>query len=235
MPSAEGFPRVVPFGEAALLVELGDAVDLRLNRAVHSLAARLTAAATRRARQGIASRESVPPVPGYASLLVPFDPDATDTSDLRGRLLGMARAIMSEPAPEPAERPPLQIPVRYGGEDGPDLQAVAGATGLRPDRVVELHAASIYTVFMLGFAPGFAYLGTLPEELALPRRAEPRVRVPPGSVAVAERQTAVYPFATAGGWHLLGRTDLRLWDAGAQPPARLAPGDRVRFVPVALR
>lgn len=235
MPAAEGYPRAVPFGEAALLVELGQAVDFGLNRAVHALAARLADAQTQLARQGIAARESAPPVPGYASLLVPFDPEATDASALRERLLGMARAALREPVPEPADRPVLEIPVRYGGEDGPDLEAVAAATGLRPDGVVETHAATTYTVFMLGFAPGFAYLGTLPEELALPRRAEPRVRVPPGSVAVAGRQTAVYPFATPGGWHLLGRTDARLWDPDAQPPARLAPGDRVRFVPVAIR
>ncbi|CAN5664833.1 hypothetical protein BH23CHL8_BH23CHL8_25590 [soil metagenome] len=120
--------------------------------------------------------------------------------------------------------------MRYGGPDGPDLEAVARATGLTSDRVIELHAGTGYRVLMLGFAPGFAYLGTLPAGLELPRRPEPRLRVPAGSVAIAGRRTAVYPFATPGGWHLLGRTDATLWDPTSDPPHRLRPGDRVRFV-----
>jgi KipI family sensor histidine kinase inhibitor len=96
---------------------------------------------------------------------------------------------------------------------------------------MDLHAGTLYRVFLLGFVPGFAYLGTLPERLALPRRAEPRARVPAGSVAIAGRQTAVYPFSTPGGWHLIGRTDDQLWDPARTPPARLRPGQSVRFVP----
>jgi KipI family sensor histidine kinase inhibitor len=128
------------------------------------------------------------------------------------------------------DRPPIEIPVRYGGDDGPDLEGVAGRLGLASDAVVALHAGTTYRVFMLGFAPGFAYLGTLPAELSLPRRTEPRPSVPAGSVAIAARQTGVYPVATPGGWHLIGRTEVTLWDPSAEPPARLAPGDRVRFV-----
>ncbi|MFV2065082.1 MAG: allophanate hydrolase subunit 1, partial [Chloroflexota bacterium] len=114
----------------------------------------------------------------------------------------------------------------------PDLEEVAARTGLSVEAVVDAHSGTTYRVFMLGFAPGFAYLGTLPASLQLPRRAEPRLRVPSGSVAIAAAQTAVYPHSTAGGWHLLGRTDTVLWDRSAEPPARLRPGDRVRFVPV---
>jgi KipI family sensor histidine kinase inhibitor len=110
---------------------------------------------------------------------------------------------------------------------------VAEELSLRPAEVVAIHVAVTYRVFLLGFAPGFAYLGTVSPRLALPRRATPRSQVPPGSVAIAGAQTAVYPFAMPGGWHLLGRTDVRLWDATADRPSRLVPGDRVRFVAVA--
>jgi KipI family sensor histidine kinase inhibitor len=126
----------------------------------------------------------------------------------------------------------LEIPVRYGGRDGPDLEQVAASLGLSPQEVVRRHAAPSYRIFVLGFAPGFAYLGPLPPELRLPRRAEVRQRVPAGSVAIAGEQTAVYPFETPGGWHILGRTELVLWDPAADPPALLRPGGRVRFAPV---
>ena len=109
---------------------------------------------------------------------------------------------------------------------------MAAAVGLPEHEVVRLHASVEYRVLVLGFVPGFAYLGLLPPGLELPRRATPRVRVPAGSVAVTGRQSGVYPLDGPGGWHLLGRTDVPLWDPAADPPARLAPGDRVRFVPV---
>jgi KipI family sensor histidine kinase inhibitor len=131
-----------------------------------------------------------------------------------------------------ARNKPFDIPVRYGGADGTDLDNVAKALGLAPRRVIDMHAAQEYEVLLLGFAPGFAYMGLLPPELELPRRATPRTRVPPGSVAIAGRQTAVYPSGTPGGWHIIGRTDIVLWDVARDPPALLQPGGRVRFRPV---
>jgi biotin-dependent carboxylase-like uncharacterized protein len=123
------------------------------------------------------------------------------------------------------------IPVRYGGEEGMDLPAVAQACGLRPDEIVALHTGREYVALMLGFTPGFAYLGPLPEPLAVvPRRPSPRARIPAGSVALAAGQTAVYPIASPGGWSLIGRTAVRLFDPHADTPARIRPGDRVRFV-----
>jgi KipI family sensor histidine kinase inhibitor len=172
------------------------------------------------------------PVPAYGSLLVPFDPEVVDRDELAARLAGEARELVEGPPPARETGRTVSLLVRYGGDDGPDLDDVAIRTGLTPGEVVTLHAGTTYRVFMLGFAPGFAYLGTLPERLALPRRSEPRLRVPPGSVAIAARQTAVYPFATAGGWHLIGRTDAPLWDIGAEQPALIRPGDAVRFVAV---
>ena len=224
--AASGMPRVLPFGESAWLVQLDDSIDEVVNARVHALAAAIET--ERGGRLAGLGR----PVPAYASLLVTFDQAAIDPE--------VAAVLLSElaVATGPCHGPPtdsgreVEIGVRYGGTDGPDLEAVARRTGLSSVRVIELHAGVTYRVYMLGFAPGFAYLGTLPEELELPRRNEPRIRVPAGSVAIAARQTAVYPFATAGGWHLLGRTDFQSWDLTAEPPARLLPGDRVRFLPL---
>jgi KipI family sensor histidine kinase inhibitor len=125
----------------------------------------------------------------------------------------------------------LTIPVRYGGAEGPDLAEVAARLRLTEDEVVRLHAGTVYRVFCMGFVPGFPYLGTLPAELALPRRSTPRLSVPAGSVAITGRQTGIYPAATPGGWHLVGRTDATIWDPRRDPPALLEPGARVRFQP----
>jgi KipI family sensor histidine kinase inhibitor len=221
---AVGPPRIVPFGERAWLLELGDVVDEALNARVLAIAASIE---ERRAR-GLDAIER--PVPGYASLLLAFDPRRIAPDAVRALLDEAASDILVTPV-SADPRPAIGIAVRYGGSDGPDLHEVAARLGRTPESVVALHAGTTYRVFMLGFAPGFAYLGTLPEELSLPRLAEPRVSVPAGSVAIAGRQTAVYPVTTPGGWQLIGRTDERLWDPSADPPARLAPGDRVRFVP----
>lgn len=128
--------------------------------------------------------------------------------------------------------PLVDIPVRYGGTHGPDLSEVAERLQLTENEVIDLHTAAEYTVLMIGFLPGFPYLGPLPEALHLPRRDTPRLRVPPGSVAIAGGQTGIYPQASPGGWHLIGHTDFRLFDPSERPPARLQPGQRVRFVAV---
>jgi inhibitor of KinA len=236
-----GAPRVVPYGDAALLVVLGEVIDDGLNRRVH----RLTAELAGRLRPEAGWQK---PVPAYASLLVPFDPARLGSEEALSKLeAALAEAVpgaeraggepdradrLGPPGPREPESPAIEIPVRYGGADGPDLDEVATRCGLRPADVVELHAGSTYRVFLLGFSPGFAYLGPLPAPLVLPRRDDPRSRVPEGSVAIAAEQTCVYPQATPGGWHLIGRTELPLWDVRADPPARLQPGDRVRFVPL---
>ncbi len=130
-----------------------------------------------------------------------------------------------------AESRLVEIPVRYGGEFGPDLADVARHTGLTPERVVEMHAAAEYLVYFLGFAPGFAYLGGLPPELATPRLSAPRKRVPAGSVAIGGNQTGVYPIESPGGWRIIGHTDAKLFDPNAAEPVLLRMGDRLRFVP----
>ena len=229
-----GRARVEPFGDAALLVVLGEHVDRAVNDRVHRLAFGLDVRAARMPGLGVT-------VPAYASVLVPFDPSVLAEAAVRGVIADALRAAgeavaAKEPAaaPEPAAADPgpvTHVPVRYGGADGPDLAEVAVRTGLSEDDVVRLHAGAEYRVFCVGFVPGFPYLGMLPEELALPRRSTPRLRVPAGSVAIAGRQTGIYPSDTPGGWHVIGRTDLSAWDPHRDPPALLEPGARVRFVP----
>lgn len=210
-------PRVAPVGDAALLVELGDRVDLHLNRRVHALARAL------QARPGV-----VDTVPGYASLLLKYDPARLDYWEVEA----MVQAELASPPSRPTSHSRLRlIPTVYGGEYGPDLSQVARQLNLSEQEVVRLHSGCIYRVYMLGFAPGFAYLGELPEELAISRLPTPRPAVPAGSVGIAGRQTGIYSLPTPGGWRIIGRTSLRLFDPGEDPPTYLEPGDRVRFVP----
>jgi inhibitor of KinA len=219
-----GPPSIGFFGDAALLVSYEERIDPEINDLVHALAALVRAD-----RQ--AGAPWAAPVPAYASVLVPFEPLSIDPADARARLETLVAGVTAAET-EPDPRPTLEIPVRYGGEHGPDLNEVAELTGLTPVQVIELHCGPTYRAYLLGFAPGFAYLGTLPEELRLPRRPTPRAQVAAGSVAIAGAQTAVYPLATPGGWHLLGRTELALWDLALDPPTLIEPGRRVRFRPL---
>ena len=206
-------------GDAAVSVRPRASEALVANADVHRLAARLRRAALKGVRDV---------VPGMRELVVHIEP-------LRCDLDGIARALdaggddASEPA-DAVDRPVIDVPVVYGGDGGPDLAAVAAACGLTPEEVCRRHAAAEYIVCFVGFLPGFPYLGPLDPSLRVPRRETPRPRVPPGAVAVAGEYTGVYPWASPGGWHLIGRTDIALFDLDADPPARLLPGDRVRFV-----
>ncbi len=215
--------RVEAMGESALLVVLGERIDPALNLRVHLLALHLDAAAARIPGLGAT-------VPAYGSVLVPFDPCRLDEATVRAAIAD-ALAAADHPGAARDAGPVVRVPVRYGGADGPDLADVAARTGRSEDAVVALHAGREYRVFCVGFVPGFPYLGLLPEELALPRRSTPRLRVPSGSVAIAGRQTGIYPSGTPGGWHVIGRTDLAVWDPSRERPALLEPGDRVRFEP----
>ena len=211
-------PAVHPLGEGGWTVALGERVDPALHERVLALAAAV-------ARAELPFVEEI--VPAYAALSVFFDPLRADAEQLRERLAVLAAAPL--PTFQPSDLPTarlVNIPVRY---DGPDLEEVAAETGLTRDEVIRRHTAREYRVYLLGFAPGFGYLGDLDPSLVLPRRREPRTRVAAGSVAIAGAQTAVYPLPTPGGWHLLGSTTLRMFDPGRDPPALLRPGDRVRF------
>lgn len=208
---------LLPLGEEAWILTLGDRIEPGLHERVVAVAGLIDAAALPGVREII---------PAYTTVTVAFDSARADADELRTaleRLLAKVPARLSPPSPRT-----IEIPVRY---DGPDLDEVAERTGLSRETVVERHAARLYRVYLLGFAPGFAYLGELDPSLELPRRPSPRTRVPPGSVAIAGLQTAVYPFGTPGGWHLIGTTNRRLFDPEADPPALLRVGDQVRFFP----
>ena len=206
-------------GENALLAEPRADAEAA-NAAVHAVAAELA----RNAIHGLAQ-----PVPGATSLLVPFDSLAVERALVERAVLDAASSMGQQP--QRSQRLHT-IGVRYGGEDGPDLAEVAAALGISEAEVVALHCAPVYRVLLLGFAPGFPYLGPLPEVLRLPRRSTPRVAVPGGSVAIAAEYSGIYPTVLPGGWHLLGRCATSLFDPHADPPAMLSPGDGVRFEPL---
>jgi KipI family sensor histidine kinase inhibitor len=206
-------PRVEPLGDAAALVELGQRVDTALNTRSIALAAAL------KARRGV--REVVP---GYASVVVHYDPEQLTFKTLQG---AVQRLVAAKPPPALPGRL-HRIPVDY---DGPDLRSAAQTLGLPEAELARLHSEPTYRCFMVGFVPGWAFLGPLPERLRLPRRRVPRTHVPPGSVAMAGAQTGVYPLPSPGGWHLIGRTSMKLFLPNSDPPCLLRTGDRVKFFP----
>ncbi len=204
-----------------LLVEWEQKIAPAINMQAIALAARL------QARVGHLVRDIVV---GYCSLGVHYDPLLTDITVLE-------RAIDEETGNVPdeqttADRPIVEIAVRYGGIEGPDLEGVAEFAGCTAAEVVERHASQTYRVYMLGFVPGFAYMGRVEPSIAAPRHRVPRERVPAGSVGIAGEQTGVYPMATPGGWRLIGRTETLMFDAALATPNLVRPGDRVRFVPI---
>jgi KipI family sensor histidine kinase inhibitor len=215
VPPTIGFE---PMAEDALLLRFGDAIDSSLNAQVHAAAVHL--------RQRLPAVECVP---AYASLLLRFDTAQWPTRDGRSahqQLADAVTAALSETSAALDASRLIELAVLY---DGVDLADVATLTGLGVEEVIARHCAVEYRVAMLGFAPGFAYLLGLDPALAVPRRAYPRQRVPAGSVAIGGQQTGIYPSELPGGWQLIGRTPRRLFDASAQPPSCLAPGDRVRL------
>jgi len=167
--------------------------------------------------------------PAYCSLLITFDATVVDHAEVQARLSEYEPRAKKMPLGKPRL---VEVPVCYGGEFGPDLDDVAAQQGLQPEKVVELHIARTYHAYFLGFAPGFAYLGDLADEIATPRLETPRKEVAAGSVGIAGRQTAVYPFATPGGWRLIGRTPLALFRKDREPMGLIAIGDQVKFRPI---
>jgi KipI family sensor histidine kinase inhibitor len=203
--------------DRSLLITFGDEISLESHRQVKLLT---------RALEGV--RGILNLHPSYASVLVDFDPRLRAHSEIEDII--RERLESAAHAPDIPART-VEIPVSYGGEAGPDLEDVASHTGLSPERVIELHAAAEYLVYFVGFSTCFPYLGGLPPELATPRLSAPRKHVPAGSVAIGGAQAGVYPLASPGGWRLIGRTPLRLFDPEGSPPPLLRMGDRVRFVP----
>lgn len=217
--------RIKPLGDQAIIVELGDTVDAGVNAAVCALADRIQAALI----PGVSDV-----VPSFASVGVHYR--AADVATIAAGELpfsALARALgrLLTDAPATVAKPPrtIEVPVCYGGEFGPDLEETAALCGVSAQALVDLHQADGLRVYMLGFAPGAPYIGLLDERLGAPRLASPRTRVPAGSVAIANRQSVIYPTVAPGGWRLIGRTPLTLFEVARAEPCLLRPGDGIRF------
>jgi KipI family sensor histidine kinase inhibitor len=215
---------IVAFGDAAVLIQLGGDAGVAAAARAQAVASRIRSLAEEQPGWGAV-------VPAAASVLVHVDPVTPGVEAAISAIREALEADLPDHEAWPAVPAAIEIPVRYGGHEGPDLDEVADLTGLSAESVIEVHASVEYRVLFLGFAPGFAYLGPLPPSIVVPRRASPRVRVPSGSVAVAGPNTAVYPVDSPGGWRILGRTSVGLWDPRRDPPTLLEPGAVVRFVP----
>jgi KipI family sensor histidine kinase inhibitor len=217
-------PRLLDAGDAAFTVEFGETIDPKLLDAVRALDSAI-------AREHAAGRLPglIETMPTFRSLTVFFDPLITG----RGTLIDALQPLLhtaTDAAPVEGRR--WCLPVCYEGDAAPDLAAIAQAMGTTTDAVISMHSGTAVRVYMLGFLPGFPFMGELPLPLRLPRRTEPRLRVPAGSVAIAGSLTAIYPWESPGGWHLLGRCPVPLFDATRDSPSLLAVGDQVRFEPV---
>lgn len=229
MADAASLVRLYPLGDAAVVLEFGQAID----PATHRLIQAFTSVLDRHPPPGL--REYVP---AFTTLTVYYDPwelrQASEqlpyeqVASALQKMLPAAQAALASYVPGPL----VEIPVCYGGDFGPDLGLVASHAQLAPAAVVARHAQPDYLVHMVGFAPGFPYLGGLDAQLATPRRAQPRPLVPAGAVGIAGAQTGIYSLPTPGGWQLIGRTPLRLFEAGRARPSLLQAGDRLRFVPI---
>jgi KipI family sensor histidine kinase inhibitor len=219
--------RFLDAGDAAVTVEFGDRVDPALVAQVAALEQAIDAARGRGELPGV-----IEAMPTFRSLTVLYDPLVTGRAEVDAvlhRLLDHPGTVSAAPGRR------WRLPVCYEGEHGVDLADIGNATGLAPQAVAELHAASAFTVYMIGFMPGFPFMGGLPAALNVPRRREPRVRVPAGSVAITGALTAIYPWESPGGWQIVGRCPVPLFDADRSAPSLLAPGDRVEFEAVPAR
>lgn len=212
--------RFLPAGERGLIVELGNEISTEINDQVRALAIAIQ-------RAGIPGLVEV--IPTYRSLGVEYDPLVTSFDEMQARI----RDVGTHLDPRNLGTPKLvQIPTVYGGQYGPDLPYVAEHAGLSEAEVIRLHSETEYHVYMIGFSAGFAYLGGLPDRLHTPRLPSPRIKVPKGSVAIGGSQTGAYPAETPGGWRIIGRTSITLFDPFGDIPTPMLPGDSVRFVPI---
>jgi inhibitor of KinA len=214
------WPRYLPAGDAALVVEFGDRIDEAINHQVHLLA-------------HVLAQEPIPglgeAVPTYRSLLVHYDPLQLGYRDVTRLVRDRLRRTEDVRLPQPRL---VEVPTLYGGEYGPDIDFVARHNGISVAEVIRIHSSVDYPVYMLGFTPGFPYLGGVAAAIAAPRLETPRPRVPAGSVGIAGQQTGIYPIDSPGGWRIIGRTPLALFDPYRDPPTLVAAGDRLRFLPI---
>ena len=211
-------PRIVALGDSSILIQLGEEIDLAVNRRVHALASLVETSAI----AGV-----IETVPAYATLLVHYDPLALSFTQIKNILREKIAQIKENESRSPRL---VEVPVRYGGELGPDLESVAAHLSLRVEDVIRIHSENIYTVYMMGFTPGYPYMGKLDDVLIMPRLETPRTRVPAGTVAIAGSQTGIYSIESPGGWNLIGWTPLKLFDPNSDSPFLFSPGDEVKFI-----
>jgi len=213
-------PQIRLSGDRAILVEYGDAIDPAVNEKVRAV----TALLKRGLPEGV---EAV--IPAYRNLAILYDPLVTSPAEILSLLTGLESRLHEIEIPKPRV---VEIPVLYGGDHGPDIGVVAEHNGLSVEEVIAIHAGTVYPIYMIGFTPGFCYLGGLDRRIHTPRRKTPRTLLPGGSVGIAEAQTGMYPVDSPGGWQIIGRTPLRLFAPERENPFLYEPGDRIRFVPV---
>lgn len=221
-------PRIVPLGDSSVLAQMGNEIDIDVNQRVHALAKLIEASAI----EGI-----IETVPSYTALLIHYDPLILSFSHVKtivqekiSQIGETVKRKARQARPEHSRR--VEIPVRYGGKHGVDLEAVARHLRLRVEDVIRIHSEKIYTVYMMGFTPGYPYMGKLDGRLIMPRLETPRTRVPVGTVAIAGSQTGIYSVESPGGWNLIGWTPLKLFDPESDSPFLFSPGDEVKFIPV---
>lgn len=210
--------RYTPFGDKALRVEIGNVIDPEVNARVHALCEAITNSQL----SGVSEC-----IPTYRALLVTYDPAKVSYETLVSKVKNLDETSRAHVPKRKIRR--AIIPVAYGGDFGPDITHVSQYHNLKDSDIIRIHSEHDYMVYMIGFIAGFPYLGKLADEIATPRLETPRIRVPEGSVGIAEDQTGIYPREAPGGWQIIGRTPIKLFDALWQPPALLQPGDTVRF------
>lgn len=217
--------RTFPLGDSAIVISFGDEIDLTTHRHVMRFTGHLAAYIERHGHPAVLEM-----VPAFTTVTVYYSPLQANYAQLEALL----SQVLTE-LPDATTQPPakvVELPVCYGGEYGPDLDNVSRHNHLSVEEVIQIHTSVDYLVYMIGFSPGFPYLGGMPEQIATPRLETPRLSVPAGSVGIAGQQTGVYPTSSPGGWQLIGRTPAVLFQPGQNPPSLLAAGDRVRFRPV---
>lgn len=211
-------PKIIPLGDSALLVQLGDEIDITINQRIHALLALIDASP----RMGV-----IETVPAYSTLLIHYDPLILTNAEIHNWVREKLDTIEDVSLRKPRQ---IEVPVQYGGEYGVDLQFVADYHRLEVEDVIRIHSGQTYTVYMMGFTPGFPYMGKLNDAIVTPRLEAPRTRVLAGTVAIAGSQTGIYPIDSPGGWRLIGHTSLQLFDPDSESPFLFVPGDEVRFV-----
>jgi inhibitor of KinA len=211
-------PKIVPLGDSALLIQVGDEIDITINQRVHALAALMKISPFK----GV-----IEIVPAYATLLVHYDPLLLSFRQIKDYLREKLTQVQNNVS---RKRKQIEVPVKYGGEQGVDLESVARYCQLQVEDVIRIHSEKTYTVFMMGFTPGFPYMGKLDDAILMSRLETPRTRVPAGTVAIAGSQTGIYPIDSPGGWQLIGWTPLQLFNSELENPFLFSPGDEVKFI-----